>query len=118
MPHKTPTSLNANLRLGRLTLPHWAAIGVGALALWIGAALTGAVRDPNLRLAAVCLPTVLLIAPILALGRGGIERYPVQALRYAGRQARAHTIMATLYVRALLREGAHYVRIQAARRQR
>jgi len=30
-------------------------------------------------------PTILVCAPILALTRGGIERYPQQSTRYAGR---------------------------------
>jgi len=83
MPHKTPRSLNDNLRLARLTVPQWIAGGVGLLSLWVEAGLARHVANPNMHILAVALPTVVVVAPILALGRGGIERYPAQALRFA-----------------------------------
>ncbi len=111
MAHKTARSLNDNLRLGRLTLPQWGAIVVGGVVLWTDAILAASVHNPNLHLMVICLPAVLVVAPILALFRGGIERYPHQALRYAWRQALRY---ATVYTR----EGVRYARVQAARRQR
>ncbi len=86
-PHPTPRSLNDNLRLGRLTLPQWAAIGVGVVVLWMGATWTADIHDPNWHIILVAAPAVVVVAPILALGRGGIERYPSQALRFAWRRA-------------------------------
>lgn len=120
MPHKTPTSLNANLRLARLTLPQWLAMGVGALTLWGCTALTSAVRDPNLHIAAATLPAVLVVAPILALGRGGIERYPAQALRFAWRRAIRFSVRTVGTARAYALKGGSYACItyqQARRRQ-
>lgn len=85
MAHKTPRSLNDNLRLARLTVPQWIAGGVGGVSLWVDAGLARGVHNPSMHLMAVAVPTVLLVAPILAFGRGGIERYPAQMSRYAVR---------------------------------
>lgn len=118
MAHKTARSLNDNLRLGRLTLPQWGAIVVGGVVLWTDAILAASVRNPNLHLMVICLPAVLVVAPILALFRGGIERYPSQVLRYAARQALRSTATAIRYATVYTREGVRYARVQAARRQR
>jgi len=118
MAHKTARSLNDNLRVGRLTLPQWGAIVVGGVVLWTDAILAAGVHNPNLHVMVICLPAVLVVAPILALFRGGIERYPQQALRYAWRQARTHTHAALRYATVYTREGVRYARVQAARRQR
>ena len=88
MAHRTQRSLNDNLRVARLTVPQWIAAGVGALSLWMCAGLAAGIHNPNAHILAVALPTVLLVAPILAFGRGGIERYPQQATRYALRVTR------------------------------
>ncbi len=117
MAHRTPTSLNDNLRVGRLTLPQWAGIGVGALMVWLDAILAAGVHNPNLHVMLVCLPAILVVAPILALCRGNVERYPSQALRYAARQARTHTYTAIRYASVYTREGVKYARIQAAQRR-
>ncbi len=85
MAHRTPHSLNDNLRLARLTVPQWIAAGVAVVSLWACASLARGVHNPNLHILAVAAPTVLLVAPILAFGRGGIERYPAQVSRYAVR---------------------------------
>ncbi len=82
MPHTTPRSLNDNLRLARLTVPQWLAAVVGGVSLWGCALLARGIHNPNMHIIAIALPTVLLVAPILAFGRGGIERYPQQATRY------------------------------------
>ncbi len=118
MAHKTARSLNDNLRLGRLTLPQWGAIVVGGVALWTDAILAASVHNPNLHVMLVCLPAILVVAPILALFRGGIERYPHQALRYAWRQALRSTATGLRYATVYTREGVRYARVQAARRQR
>ena len=85
MAHRTPHSLNDNLRLARLTVPQWIAAGVAVVSLWACASLARGVHNPSMHLMAVAVPTVLLVAPILAFGRGGIERYPAQMSRYAVR---------------------------------
>jgi len=85
MAHRTPRSLNDNLRLMRLTVPQWIAAGVAVVSLWACASLARGVHNPSMHLMAVAVPTVLLVAPILAFGRGGIERYPAQVSRYAVR---------------------------------
>jgi len=85
MAHRTPRSLNDNLRVARLTVPQWLAVIVGGVSLWGCALLARGIHNPNMHILAVALPTVLLVAPILALGRGGIERYPAQMSRYAVR---------------------------------
>jgi len=118
MAHRTPTSLNDNLRLGRLTPPQWGAIVVGGVVVWMDAILAAGVHNPNLHLMVICLPAVLVVAPILALFRGNVERYPSQALRYAARQARTHASTAIRYTTVYTREGVRYARVQAARRQR
>ena len=119
MAHKTARSLNDNLRLGRLTLPQWAAVVVGGVVVWADATLAAGVRDPNVHIMAVCLPAVLVVAPILALFRGGIERYPQQVLRYGVRQTRVYAIQATRQALAHARKGGRhaYIHVQAARRQ-
>jgi len=114
-------SLNDNLRLGRLTLPQWASVGVGGVVVWADALLAAGVRDPNMHIMAVCLPAVLVVAPILALFRGGIERYPQQVLRYGGRQARVYVVQATRQALTNARKGGRHaaIHVQAsARRQR
>ncbi len=122
--HATPRSLNDNLRLGRLTVPQWAAIGVGAVVLWLGAMLTAGVHDPNWRIALVAVPAVVLVAPILALGRGGIERYPAQALRFAWRRTLRGGVHAARRAQTCALKGGSYAttiyrqaRRQARRRQ-
>ncbi len=117
MAHKTPRSLNDNLRLARLTVPQWIAGGVGLLSLWVDAGLARHVANPNMHILAVALPTVVVVAPILALGRGGIERYPAQAQRYAWRQALRSTAIGLRYASVYTREGVKYARIQGAQRR-
>jgi len=87
MPHRTPRSLNDNLRLARLTIPQWIAGGVGGVSLWGCALLARGIHNPNMHIIAIAVPAVVLVAPILAFGRGGIERYPQQAARYTMRRA-------------------------------
>jgi len=82
MPHTTPRSLNDNLRLARLTVPQWLAVIVGGVSLWGCALLARGIHNPNMHIIAIAVPAVVLVAPILAFGRGGIERYPQQATRY------------------------------------
>ncbi len=106
--HTTPHSLNDNLRLGRLTVPQWAAIGVGVIVLWLGMTWTSGVHNPNWRIMLVAVPTVVVVAPILALGRGGIERYPVQALRFAGRRTIRCSVRAARATRAYATKGGSY----------
>ncbi len=86
MPHRTPRSLNDNLRLARLTVPQWLAVIVGGVSLWGCALLARGIHNPNMHIIAIAAPAVVLVAPILAFGRGGIERYPAQALRFAWRR--------------------------------
>jgi len=83
--HRTPTTLDLATRIGRLTLGHVAAILVGGLTLLGLGQLTAGVHDLGHHFALVVFPTILVCAPILALTRGGIERYPQQSTRYAGR---------------------------------
>ncbi len=83
--HRTPTTLDLATRIGRLTLGHVAAIIVGGLTLFGLGQLTAGVHDLGHHFALVVFPTILVCAPILALTRGGIERYPQQSTRYAGR---------------------------------
>ncbi len=83
--HRTPTTLDLATRVGRLTLGHVAAILVGGLTLLGLGQLTAGVHDLGHHFALVVFPTILVCAPILALTRGGIERYPQQSTRYAGR---------------------------------
>ncbi len=83
--HRTPTTLDLATRVGRLTLGHVAAILVGGLTLVGLGQLTTGVHDLGHHFALVVFPTILVCAPILALTRGGIERYPQQSTRYAGR---------------------------------
>jgi len=83
--HRTPTTLDLATRIGRLTLGHVAAIIVGGVTLLGLGHLTASVHDLGHHFALVVFPTILVCAPILALTRGGIERYPQQSTRYAGR---------------------------------
>jgi len=83
--HRTPTTLDLATRVGRLTLGHVAAILVGGLTLLGLGQITAGVHDLGHHFALVVFPTILVCAPILALTRGGIERYPQQSTRYAGR---------------------------------
>jgi len=83
--HRTPTTLDLATRIGCLTLGHVAAILVGGLSLFGLGQLTAGVHDLGHHFALVVFPTILVCAPILALTRGGIERYPQQSTRYAGR---------------------------------
>ncbi len=83
--HRTPTTLDLATRIGRLTLGHVAALLVGGLALFGLGQLTTGVHDLGHHFALVVFPTILVCAPILALTRGGVERYPQQSTRYAGR---------------------------------
>ncbi len=120
MPHTTPRSLNDNLRLARLTVPQWLAVIVGGVSVWVDALLTHGIRNPNAHILAVALPTVLLVAPILALGRGGIERYPAQALRFAWRRTLRYGVRVARATRAHALKGGIYATItyqQARRRQ-
>jgi len=120
MPHKTPRSLNDNLRLARLTVPQWIAGGVGLLSLWVDAGLARHVANPNMHILAVALPTVVVVAPILALGRGGIEKYPAQALRFAWRRTLRYGVRVARATRAHALKGGIYATItyrQARRRQ-
>ena len=102
MAHKTPRSLNDSLRLGRLTGPQWAAVVVVVASLWVCSGFAARVADPNAHIVAVALPTMLLVTPILALWRGGVERYPAQLTRYAARQA-------VVYANRSARRGAVYL---------
>ena len=86
MAHRTPRSLNDNLRVARLTVPQWLAVIVGGATLWGCALLARGIHNPNMHIIAIAAPAVVLVAPILAFGRGGIERYPAQALRFAWRR--------------------------------
>jgi len=98
--HKTPTTLDLATRIGRLTLGHVAAIVVGGLTLFGLSQLTAGVHDLGHHFALVVFPTILVCAPILALTRGGIERYPQQSTRYAGRliaRLTGRTAGATIY---------------------
>ncbi len=83
--HRTPTTLDLATRIGRLTLGHIAALLVGGVTLLGLGHLTTGVHDVGHHFALVVFPTILVCAPILALTRGGIERYPQQSTRYAGR---------------------------------
>ncbi len=83
--HRTPTTLDLATRVGRLTLGHIAALLVGGPTLFGLSQLTAGVHDLGHHFALVVFPTILVCAPILALTRGGIERYPQQSTRYAGR---------------------------------
>ena len=119
MAYRTPTSLNDNLRVGRLTLPQWGGSVVGGLTVWVDTLLAAGVHNPNLHVLVICLPAILVVAPILALFRGNVERYPSQALRYAARQARAQASTAIRSATVYAREGGRYARSQATRgRQR
>ncbi len=83
MAHRTPRSLNDNVRVARLTVPQWLAVIVGGVSLWGCALLARGIHNPNLHIIAIAAPAVVFVAPILAFGRGGIERYPQQVTRYA-----------------------------------
>lgn len=85
--HRTPTTLDLATRLGRLTLGHVAALLVGGATLLLLGHLTAGVADLGHHFALVVFPTIAVCAPILALTRGGIERYPQQSARYAVRLA-------------------------------
>jgi len=118
--HKTARSLNDNLRLGRLTVPQWLAVIVGGVSVWVDALLARGIHNPNMHILAVALPTVLLVAPILALGRGGIEKYPAQALRFAWRRTLRYGVRVAHATRAHALKGGIYAAItyrQARRRQ-
>ncbi len=119
-PHKTPVSLNDNLRLGRLTLPQWVAIGVGVVALFVMVSLTAGIHNPDTRVFVILAPVVVLVAPILALGRGGIERYPYQSLRFAWRRTRRYAVRAARIAHAYTLKGASYATTsyRQARRRR
>ncbi len=120
MAHRTPRSLNDSLRLGRLTAPQWAAVVVGAVSLWVCSEFAAHVADPNAHILAVALPTMALIAPILVLWRGGVERYPAQLTRYAVRQAVVYTIRAVRIAGAYAEKGGSHAqaRLQQAARRR
>jgi len=107
-PHKTPVSLNDNLRLGRLTLPQWVAIGVGVVALFVMGSLTSGIHNPDTRVFVILAPVVVLVAPILAFGRGGIERYPSQSLRFAWRRTLRYGVHAARTIRASTLRGANH----------
>jgi len=111
MAHKTPRSLNDNLRLARLTVPQWIAGGVGLLSVWVDAGMARGVHNPNMHILAVALPTVVVVAPILALGRGGIERYPVQVLRFAWRRTLWYGVRAARATHAHALKGGIYATI-------
>jgi hypothetical protein len=120
MAHRTPRSLNDNLRLARLTVPQWIAVIVGGVSLWGCALLARGIHNPNMHILAVALPTVLLVAPILALGRGGIEKYPAQALGFAWRRTLRYGVRVARATRAHALKGGIYATItyrQARRRQ-
>ncbi len=118
MPRTTPRSLNDNLRVGRLTLPQWVAAGVAGVSLWVMSSLASGVRDPNAHIMAVSLPTILLVAPVLALWRGGVERYPAQLTRYGVRRAVHHAARATRYALYYTRKGARHAQAQLGAAQR
>ncbi len=122
--HRTPTTLDLATRVGRLTLGHVAAILVGGLTLLGLGQLTAGVHDLGHHFALVVFPTILVCAPILALTRGGIERYPQQSTRYAGRliarqtgrAARAsidHTTRVTRFGASKGKEGYYACRTRA-----
>ncbi len=120
MAHRTPRSLNDNLRLARLTVPQWIAGGVGLISLWVDAGLARHLANPNMHILAVALPSVVVVAPILALGRGGIERYPAQALRFAWRRTIRFSVRVARATRAYATKGRNHAAItyrQARRRQ-
>ncbi len=119
MPRTTPRSLNDNLRVGRLTLPQWVAAGVAGVSLWVMSSLASGVRDPNAHIMAVSLPTILLVAPVLALWRGGVERYPAQLTRYGARRVIYYTALVTRYAITYIRKGARHAQapLDAARRR-
>ncbi len=110
--------------MGRLTLPQWVAVGVAGVSLWVMSGLAGGVRDPNAHIMAVALPTILLVAPILALWRGGVERYPAQLTRYGVRRATHYMALASRHALYYIRKGARHAQAHlgaaaaAARRRR
>jgi len=105
MAHRTPRSLNDNLRVARLTVPQWFAVIVGGVSLWGGALLARGIPNPNMHIIAIAVPAVVLVAPILAFGRGGIERYPQQAARYTMRRARRALVHAIALAQTQLANG-------------
>ncbi len=109
MAHKTPRSLNDNLRLARLTVPQWLAVVVGGVSLWGDALLARGIHNPNMHIIAIAVPAVVLVAPILAFGRGGIERYPQQATRYVLR------IIARTMARGVVTRHTQLVALKARR---
>ncbi len=109
MAHKTPRSLNDNLRLARLTVPQWLAVIVGGVSLWGDALLARGIHNPNMHIIAIAVPAVVLVAPILAFGRGGIERYPQQATRYVLR------IIARTMARGVVTRHTQLVALKARR---
>jgi len=110
--------LNANLRVGRLTVPQWAALVVGAVTLWASTSWAAGVRDPSAHLVLAAAPAALVAIPILALFRGGIERYPQQAIRFAGRRACVYGGRALAWLLMYTVKGLSYARLQAAARRR
>ena len=105
--------LNANLRVGRLTVPQWAALVVGAVTLWASTSWAAGVHDTNAHIVLAAAPAALVAIQILALFRGGIERYPQQAMRFAGRRAVVYTRRGSVLARAYAVKGVHYARLQA-----
>ncbi len=109
--------LNANLRVGRLTVPQWAALVVGAVTLWASTSWAGGVHDPSAHLVLAAAPAALVAIPILALFRGNIERYPQQVIRFTGRRARVYGNRALAWLLVSTMKGLSYARLQAARRR-
>ncbi len=109
--------LNANLRVERLTVPQWVALVVGAVTLWASTSWAGGVRDPSAHLVLAAAPAALVAIPILALFRGNIERYPQQAMRFAGRRALVYGTRAAAWLLMYTVKGLTYARLQAARRR-
>ncbi len=109
--------LNSNLRVGRLTVPQWAALIVGAVTLWAATSWAGGVRDPSTHLVLAAAPAALVAIPILALFRGNIERYPQQVIRFAGRRALVYGGRAAAWLLMYTVKGLSYARLQAARRR-
>ena len=114
--HQTPLTLNDNLRLGRLTAPQWVALAVGGLSLWLWGSIAAGVRDPNAHIMLTTIPTVLTVAPILALWRGNIERYPQQVVRYAVRRTVVYTRRGLSKFAELTLKGITYVAALRLRR--
>jgi len=110
--------LNANLRVGRLTVPQWAALVAGAVTLWVSTTWAAGVRDPSTHIVLAIAPAALVAIPVLALFRGTIERYPQQTVRYAGRQMLVYSGRGASRLLTCTAKGLDYARLQAARRQR